>query len=352
MRNVVICFDGTWNTPDNKDGDSLAPTNVAALHRQLVDDGERQTAWYDPGVGTQTWRDRLLGGATGWGLSGNVQQGYAELARRWREGDRIFIFGFSRGAYTARSLGGLLRKCWLPRDPTAATVEKAYDFYRRRDATPDAPDVKAFREATGRRVDVHCIGVWDTVGSLGIPGGLFTGLNNRYWGFHDTQLSAIVKHAFHAVAIDEHRAQFAPTLWDDVAKPGQVIEQRWFVGAHGNVGGGYREARLSLLSLAWMASRCAQIGLLLKEPVRLGGAEHLGDIRDSWREFLGWYYRLISRRHLRAIPAYQHTGMSVDGSAWRRRGELGPGYDPVNLHEPADRAARQLSDAGDRSTPA
>lgn len=253
-RRLVLLFDGTWNKPESN-------TNVERL-RQLIAPrdtaGIEQVVNYLPGVGVSAGLTHLLGGAFGYGLAGNVMDGYRWLSETWQTDDDIYLFGFSRGAYTARSLGGMIRKCGLLRrsadgNVTKADVSRAYDFYRNTDNKPDDPAAQNFRHSHSVEIGIHFIGVWDTVGSLGIPdiASWFPYARSRY-EFHDTELSKIVKYAYQALALDEHRADFAPAVWTrnpfslkpgesmTSKKPEQIdIEQRWFIGSHSDVGGGY-----------------------------------------------------------------------------------------------------------------
>ncbi|KZC31239.1 UNVERIFIED_ORG: hypothetical protein RHOFW104R5_37915, partial [Rhodanobacter sp. FW104-R5] len=273
-RRLVLLFDGTWNKPESN-------TNVERLRRLVAprdDDGNAQLVNYIPGVGVKPGVAHLLGGAFGYGLSGNVLDGYRWLCETWQPGDLLYLFGFSRGAYTARSLGGLIRKCGLLRGNARGSVARAdvaaaYAFYRDTGSKPDDPAAVAFRASHSVVIDIHFIGVWDTVGSLGIPGtaSWFPYARKRYQ-FHDTELSKIVKYAYQALALDEHRADFAPTVWTRnpyTVKPGETltskkleqieIEQRWFIGSHADVGGGNardgagrRPDPLPDLPLAWL----------------------------------------------------------------------------------------------------
>ena len=188
---------------------------------------------------------------------------YRFLVERYEPGDELFLFGFSRGAFTARSLAGLIRNAGILRREHAGRVDEAYRLYRARGdlAHPSGIESRIFRRWYSHEPDVHFIGVWDTVGALGIPG-MRGRLAERMWGFHDTQLSSHVSNAFHALAIDERRRPFAPTLWDRPADaPGQTLEQVWFAGVHSDVGGGYPNPGLSEIALLWMAGRAAACGL-------------------------------------------------------------------------------------------
>src|SRR4051812_13868778 len=171
MRKLALFFDGTWNTRKND-------TNVWAL-KDLVDssDASEQTTYYEIGVGNRAF-EKLRGGAFGYGLSRNIQDGYRWLARHYNGSEEIFVFGFSRGAYTARSLVGLIRKCGILKKGSEGQVEKAYELYRNKDIHPDDPQANDFRaqnswatwdaEQSPNGTRVKFIGVWDTVGSLGI----------------------------------------------------------------------------------------------------------------------------------------------------------------------------------------
>jgi uncharacterized protein (DUF2235 family) len=343
-KNIALCFDGTWNkpvdpqtgqpiqdlSPDDDPRENPENTNVVKLKR-LIDTGiGDQDVFYFNGVGTQ-WYNHLSGGIAGAGLNTRIKLGYQRLAEHFTPGDRIYLFGFSRGAYTARSLGGMIRKCGVLRRDRLDRLDAAFDLYRRRDETADAEDAQQFRQANSVETAIHFIGVWDTVGSLGIPLAAFRGIDNVLCGFHDTSLSSIIKHGYHAVAIDENRKQYAPTLWTGQPDPGQTIEQRWFIGAHSNVGGGYADDRLSDLALAWMYQKASACGLRLK-PFVANANDCRGAIHDSYKEFLGslnFLYRWFSFRFYRPIN-FGTCGQALDRSPVDRL-EVDRNYHPKNL---------------------
>lgn len=259
MRRLVICFDGTWNTPDS----GKNPTNVVKILRAIPAqaNGTSQIVFYDKGVGTGDIVDRWRGGLAGAGLMENVVDGYRFLGNNYDPGDQIFIFGFSRGAYTARSfagfvaLAGILRPGVLGRDLREAltiykTVGLGTDEKRRR--------VDALNLDRHTDVRIACIGVWDTVGSLGVPGDIGREIVKKY-SFHNVNISPLVDVALHAIAIDEKRGPFPPAIWTrEKGKPlpaGQTVEQVWFAGVHSNVGGSYADAGLSDTALDWMIKR-------------------------------------------------------------------------------------------------
>lgn len=253
-KTLFICTDGTWNTADQTDGGVTSPSNVAKMARIILTTPE-QVSWYGEGVGTRNWLDKFTGGAFGHGLFENVQEAYRFVVENYQPDDRLVLFGFSRGAYTARSLAGLIGKFGILRKKYISKIEQTYEMYRSHDT--ELAEIEAYRERYSHvDRDVHFLGVWDTVGALGIPLKSLNWMTSWLYKFHDTKLSPHVKHAFHAVAVDEKRRTFTPTLWlaenlcDD-----QLVEQRWFAGVHSNIGGSYKEKGLSDITLRWMLDK-------------------------------------------------------------------------------------------------
>lgn len=304
MRRLVFCCDGTWNHVE-----SAYPTNVLKLARAIpgvAEDGTSQVVFYLEGVGTGRGTgkvaqkiDRLGGGMFGWGLLQNVVEAYKNLVFNYQPGDEIYIFGFSRGAHTARSLAGMIRSVGiLDRDRTHMLPE-AIKRYQNRGATghPDAPENCAFRWENSRAVTtgvaerewrmlhhpetdanqavalkIAYLGVWDTVGAMGVPSFLWISkLFNRKYGFHDFALSSSVASARHAIAIDERRATFPDAPWDNLDElnarqpDGGVrpYQQLWFPGDHGSVGGGGDITGLSDDALLWVVEGARVKGLWL-----------------------------------------------------------------------------------------
>ncbi|HET6161854.1 MAG TPA: DUF2235 domain-containing protein [Dongiaceae bacterium] len=282
MTNLIISCDGTWNTADQKDGGVPTPTNVARLHTCVADQttkGVAQKKYYHPGVGTDPGLvNKVLGGGIGLGLDRNIQSAYGWLCRTYQPGDAIYLFGFSRGAYTVRSLGGLTTRCGLldlsgiPDEEAWKRVETVFSSGYRQHKEKRDDWIKRgwrFHQSTpgSHDIGIHFIGVWDTVGALGIPD--YLGLLNLLddpdnYKFHDTTLSDLVAHARHAIALDEMRGAFQATLWTKV-KPGHDVKQVWFPGVHSDVGGGYRETGLSDGALKWMIEEAAEQGLGVNE---------------------------------------------------------------------------------------
>lgn len=333
MKRIVVCFDGTWNKPADEalPANQRVETNVRRFYESVRDqaaDGAKQVKWYDEGVGTK-WYDQYIGGAIGAGLEFNIVQGYQFLATQYEEGDQVYILGFSRGAYTARSLVGMIRNCGLilPKH-LALRVAVAYGIYRTRGDDVDSLTAKLFRAAFCREIRIKFIGVWDTVGALGIPLDALKDVNMKFYEFHDTQLSGIVENAYQAIAVDEHRIDYDVCLWNPPSAPTQKLEQRWFIGAHCDVGGGYNDRRLSDLTLGWMQDKASALGLG-SNPVPVGAENFRGEHTDSHAQFLGGIYARKNPRHYRLIGTAKFGNEVVDDSVQRRRKE-DRDYEPQN----------------------
>jgi uncharacterized protein (DUF2235 family) len=263
-RRLIVCCDGTW-----QDLFQGYPTNVVKTAQAIVpsaEDGCEQIVYYEEGVGTRQmnskisvvdWLTKLGGGGLGLGIDNKIQAAYRFLCLNYKEGDEIFLFGFSRGAYTVRCLAGLIYNSGLPRCKFVRKIPEAYELYRdrSRETAPKGPAAVSFRETYGERVPIKALCCWDTVASMGLPD-LIPGLKldaqfNERYAFHDTKINHTIEHAYHAVAIDENRKVFYHTPMDSDL-PGQ-LSQVWFPGGHGSVGGGRMEERgLSDGALQWM----------------------------------------------------------------------------------------------------
>lgn len=333
MKRIVVCFDGTWNKPADEAlaVDQRVETNVRRFYQSITDrgsDGAKQVKWYDEGVGTQ-WYDRFIGGAIGTGLELNIVQGYEFLAKEYEDGAEVYVVGFSRGAYTARSLVGMIRNCGLIQPKhLPLRVAMAYGIYRTRDDKADSLTAKMFRSAFSREIKIKFIGVWDTVGALGIPVDVLKDVNMKFYEFHDTKLCDIVENAYHAVAIDEHRQEYDVCLWKPETAMAQKLEQRWFLGAHCDVGGGYKSRLLSDMALRWMQDKASALGLGL-DPVTVGAQNYLGEFTDSYARFLGGIYAKKNPRHYRAVLGTRFGNETIDESVARRRKE-DRSYEPQN----------------------
>ncbi|MDX2241313.1 MAG: DUF2235 domain-containing protein [Leptolyngbyaceae cyanobacterium bins.302] len=272
MKRLVVCCDGTWNQL------SRYPTNVvkvAQAVKPFAHDGTAQVVYYQAGLGTQ-WYDRIPGGAFGWGIDYNIKNAYQFLCFNYEPGDEIYLFGFSRGAYTARSLAGMIYCSGLLKRQSVGQVERAYEIYRMQDKDRRKVEAAEFRGQYGvsykgeNQVPITLLGCWDTVGSLGIPDLLpFLPVNrliNRKYRFHNMELNPKIQTALHAVAIDERRKVFDVTPMQKSPKnPDQAVYQIWFPGGHGCVGGGTPEqCKLSDIALLWMLDNVKDLRLGLE----------------------------------------------------------------------------------------
>lgn len=320
-KNVVLCSDGTGNT-----GGKIRGTNVWKIF-QAIDRGghlrddslPEQIVFHDDGVGTERFKLlRYLGGAFGWGLSSNIRELYTFLVKNYQLGDRIYLFGFSRGAFTVRSLAGMIdtvgvvNKQWVTstRDLDDA-VEEAFRAYRdsRRQNNPDIAD--AFRGkrcvrhetlAPKGKVKIRFIGVWDTVDAIGVPfDEIRDYLLKRWTGFHQADVVDAMENGYHAISIDDERKTFHPVMWDERKKnKDQTIEQVWFAGVHSNVGGGYPREELATITLDWMMAQAQKHELRLHKEwcqnIRRDANAH-GRLYNS-RSGLMAYYRYLPRNIL------------------------------------------------------
>jgi uncharacterized protein (DUF2235 family) len=326
-RKLVVCCDGTWNTPRTE-------TNIFRTYRFLRErlgapaevtqkdgvvtcggrakDGAEVLLFYDRGVGTD-WFSRIVGGAVGVGLSENVRDAYHFLGQNFVPGSEIYLFGFSRGAYTARSLCGFIKAAGLLDQPSAKTVWRAYmDCYAtapRVVARPRGWDLDRVRgwlvekagDAVGRLggddvaslprhagVKIRFIGVYDTVGALGVPLAGATSVNEPIVGFHDTTLGDVVEHAVQALAVDEKRGPYVPALWtqatDAALLAAQTVLQVWFPGVHSDIGGGYRNKGIGDVTWDFMMRQAARRGLVIDpaQPTPSVGGEPLPAQHESF----------------------------------------------------------------------
>ncbi len=304
-KRLIVCLDGTWNTPDDKKN----ATNVVKIMRAIrsADDaGTKQVVFYDKGVGTGGPIDRVRGGAFGGGLGDNVKDGYRFLANNYEPDDEIYLFGFSRGAFTARCLAGFIGACGLLNKHSMGRLPAAWEHYRTRNRQPGGmQDIARHTE-----VPIRCVGVWDTVGALGVPVERLKWMNRGKFAFFDTTLGPRIDCALHALAIDEQRGPFAPTLWQTPARDDQVVEQVWFAGVHSNIGGSYDDPGLSDIALDWMIKRVDKHTPLSFDPAYIADKIH-GDPLGTMYESRSAMYAVS-----RGLP-YQRVIGGRD--AWVRR---------------------------------
>ncbi len=340
----MVFMDGTWNDPTDDTNVNQLCGRVPKADRDP--DGGGQKTHYIKGVGNGRW-DRLRGGAFGLGVDDNIREGYQFVAANHRPGDEIFLFGYSRGAFTARSLAGLITKCGIV-SPDVISADELFKRYRD-DDRPGLREMQEGEDDPSRRTEqdqrvleharlerIRFIGVFDTVGSLGIPGGLGKVFARKYQ-FHNTRLSGYVDVARHSVAIDENRPEFEPTLWTAVPIPIPIpghqtpVEQRWFVGAHADVGGRGRRSREQAPLSEWMADEARAAGLQIEPPPRpLTGGEwrsYYGDSYATWLRGAAW---LVPGRKPYLRPVNTTERETLDRSVLQRWQDAELKYRPRN----------------------
>ncbi|MEM6583660.1 MAG: DUF2235 domain-containing protein [Pseudomonadota bacterium] len=289
-KRIVVLCDGTWNDPEDDN-----PTNVLRMARAIKPMSSKklkQVVFYDWGVGS--YYEKVRGGVSGLGIMKNIQDGYRFIVQNYEPDDEIWLFGFSRGAYTVRCIAGMLNKCGILTRPNADQIPDAFDFYKKAKIKPGdqaATKWRAKRCYDGGRGPVKFIGVWDTVGALGVPTRVLAFMDEQDL-FYDSELGSNVKSARHAVAIDERRGDFVPTLWGK--KAATTIKQVWFVGVHSDVGGGYEPSKegklLSDIPLNWMAQEASEEGLefeshlVVKSKLDYRASKH-NSYKSYWKVF-------------------------------------------------------------------
>jgi len=318
-KNIILCADGTGNkggyTPDSN---VYKTYNGVDIHNENT----KQITYYDNGVGTSTNKIvKAISGAIGLGFKRNVRDLYEYLSMHYDEGDRVYLFGFSRGAATIRALLGFISSCGLVKGKGLTTeklkeyTEHAFKAYEKIDSDPDR--AKQFREHKNSHniIEIQFVGVWDTVSALGLPdkiddmgllsrilGSVFSILDsaiNLVWThhFYKYELTDNIQHACQALALDDARTTFWPKVWDENGREISTVEQVWFAGMHSNVGGGYERAGLSNVALEWMLERAKEHGLVFNSGFpeeQHQSANVNGRLYDS-RDGVGIFYRYHPR---------------------------------------------------------
>ena len=313
----VIILDGTMST--------LEPgfeTHAGMTYRLCCEMGAPVSVYYEAGVQWRSWR-ATMDVAMGRGINRQIRRAYGYLASRYRPGDRIFLIGYSRGAYAVRSLAGVIDRVGLLR-AECATERNIRTAYRHYQGDPEGSHARSFVAAHCHdAVGIEMVGVWDTVKALGLRLPLIWSLTEETHAFHHHHLGATVRNGFHALALDETREVFDPVMW--TCPPGWDghVEQVWFPGAHGDVGGqlgGFEPARpLANLSLVWMLERAEACGLPLPEGWKLRfytdpQAPSVGTWRGWGKLFLLRRRRLVGRDGSERL----HESVDVKGRARSR----------------------------------
>ena len=308
----ILCFDGTENELDG------TASNVLKLARFLKK-SNTQIVFYDPGVGTlatgvmRKVKEKFQS-ATGHGLQQNLLDGYTFLMENYRAGGKVYLFGFSRGAYTARALAGFIYRVGLLKKQHKNLLPYALDAYNNKDFKV----MSQLRGNFSNDCSSHFIGVWDTVGSL-------IRIASKY-EYYDTSLNPDTEYGYHAVSIDEKRKRFPVTLWNlNNRSRNQTIEQIWFAGVHSDVGGGYKEAGLSDITLQWMINKASMQGLQFINMKGLINPDAFGQIHDERKKKLHWR---LSRPVDRPMP---DDAKQVHPTVYQRVDNKKLNYKPKNL---------------------
>ena len=360
-KRLAIFLDGTWNSVDSN-------TNVwrmrALTATKSKKDDKPQLVYYSVGV------NGFMGGVFGQGLDDNIRLAYEWLIENYTDGDEIFIFGFSRGAFTARSLASLVALEGILKAGSPIGLAELFGRYQKgnEESIWTLKDKEAAGEADkltdqerwllkySQPTKVTVVGVWDTVGSVGVAAGDIPGISRSKFDYLQTGLFLPILNGYHALAIDEHRRDFAPTLWTvrhhkdpSAANPPprslSNVEQRWFVGAHANVGGGYPTDLLAQAPLRWMMQKAEAHGLSFRSEVIQDGDALKASVIDSYHSFVEGVYSIVSSpldRIIGAEPDVQENGThttvneTIDASVFQRW-RADPKYRPAGLVEWAKR---------------
>jgi uncharacterized protein (DUF2235 family) len=369
-KNIVLCSDGTGNQDIKARG-----TNVFKIYEAVDIQGYKtnpeiphQVAFYDDGLGTSKLLPlKIIGGAFGWGFSENIRTLYMELVEVYRPGDNIYLFGFSRGAYTIRALSAMIYYCgildrenWEHAAKLDGQVEICFKEFKK--ATFGSPPKGIERRAyirdsedsaleEGRRAGfgaiidkehvpngvppIKFLGVWDTVGAVGVPFGKLQDWFDFWFKirFSDLTMAANVGRGCHAISIDDERRTFYPQLWNEKDGKDDRIKQVWFSGVHSNVGGGYTKQGMSLVALDWMMAEAEAAGLYFipsdREYVRSHQDVH-GDLVDS-RAGIHAYYRWAPRNIARICKEHRMLLPKIHVSVFERVANGTDCYAPGNI---------------------
>lgn len=334
MKRIIVCADGTWNVQDqvNDETGKRRPTNVTKLARAVLpvdQNGIHQVVFYREGLGTGPGTDKLTGGAFGSGIEDNIVSLYRSILYNYSLGDEIYLFGFSRGAFTARSLAGFMKFAGLLEKDDDYYVPEIYACYESGHGVGTDQWRKANRKVSGTRPcpPIRMLGVWDTVGSLGAPGFLGQIFNSKKYQYHQVGLFNEIEHAFHALAIDERRKPFSPTLWEAPDGWGGQLEQVWFAGVHCDVGGGYSPDGLANLALLWLVRQAADLGVGFDRNYL---SPFKGVPTSVLHDSMSFKYRPLGTV-VRPIGMAKNGHEAIHDSVVRRMGDAESAYSPPNV---------------------
>lgn len=341
-KRIIVCCDGAWNEPERTKDGRKVPTNVLKLIRAIKSRDEAnnidQVVYYgrDLGSGIFGKFGKYVRDLTGVGISRNIRDAYRFLVLNYVEGDEIFVFGFSRGAYTIRCLSGLLDAVGLLNKSDLDRLPDAYRYYR----TP--PEKRSsckyhlpLTTLSRTHPNIKFLGVWDTVGAFGAPTPLLGAISQKLWvGFHDATLAQPVENAYQALAVDERRGPFVPAIWD--RRTGQKnLQQVWFAGSHTNVGGGSLDGGLSDIAFTWMINRAMQHGLAVDSSYLSDRSKIAPQVDGKLEESFSLVYKILCKLgvppYLRPVGHFLSMGEMIHESVVKRLLAAHPYYHPENI---------------------
>lgn len=316
MKRIIICSDGTWNKPEENLKEDH-PTNVLKFARGISphdNDGVDQVVFYDWGIGS--YHDSATGGAFGAGLDKNIKDGYRFLVHNYKKGDHIYLFGFSRGAYTVRSLCGLINNCSILKGSDANRVEEAFAMYKNPAVKPGSSIAANWRKrfSVHNTTKIKFVGVWDTVGAMGLPFSFF-GLIKDKQLFYDRHIGKNIEFARHALSLDEKRDDFEPTIWEP--RHEVDLKQVWFAGVHSDVGGSYKPdpdgTALSDIPMQWMIRESESKGLAFEPYFTALNTNYKASKHESYSRI----FKLMGKSE-RKIPNPEEIPTSIHKSVKER----------------------------------
>lgn len=334
MKRIIICADGTWNVRDQTDDQTgkRRPSNVTKLARAILPQAPDmdQVVIYHDGLGTSGGIDKYTGGAFGEGIERNVRDLYRSILYNYEEGDELFFFGFSRGAFTVRTLAGFMNLVGLLQKDDDYWLPEVYGCYENGYAKGSPQWAQAFRGVRApqsRFPIITFIGVWDTVGALGAPGLLGQILNKNKYQYHDISLNDRILNAAQALAIDEQRKPFAPSVWTRPAGWKGSLQQAWFPGCHTDVGGGSPRDGLANEALHWIVQCAEACGLAVDKPFL---TPYLPCVNGNVHDSMSLEYRLFGPL-VRPIGTTDAASEGLHRATLDRIGMSALSYTPQNV---------------------
>ena len=294
-KNIIIFSDGT-----GQEGGKKYNTNVYKLFNMIEDRTPNQISFYDRGLGTG-WR-KITGNIGGMGIKKNIRDCYEFIFNNFEAGDQIYLFGFSRGATTVRSLSAFIHLFGILPKSRPELIKRAYSIYKIKNNEKRKRKAEEFLKLNHTMwTKIKFIGVWDTVAALGLPIKFLDVIIDQipffHHSYHNLDLSESVVHARHTLAIDDERLTFHPKIWNKEIKEYQTMKQVWFLGMHTDVGGGYKEQQLSDIPLIWMVNEAVEKGLRIYPKYKV---EISPDANGFMHNSRGGFFTQFFRKRIRS----------------------------------------------------